>query len=341
MIFEFPKNIRDILAQKVGGYPVIPIDDKLPRNLIVYGAPGTGKSYFLDEKINDYFSDDRLFTRVTFHPNYSYSQFVGSYKPVPLYKKSSDVILRTNMSERFDYEPLINYEFVPGPFIEMLSKAYKNKKSNFLILVEEINRANVASVFGDVFQLLDRDDNGYSQYPVAFNPDVMEYLRSKGITDDKIKIPSNLYIWSTMNSSDQGVNPMDTAFKRRWSFKYLPLNEKENVTANWELNLRFLSKPVKWNKFREVINNKIKGKVPEDKLIGPFFLKKTELPSKVDDEDEQDIFINKLLLYLREDVLRHNPGELFASSTFSDIVTKYKDKKNIFNFPIEELEGNE
>lgn len=342
------KSLRDSLLRDLG-YPVIPIpeDKHLQKNLIVYGAPGTGKSNHLEELIEDYFSDSRLYTRVTFHPNYSYTQFVGSYKPVPIYKKNTtNEIYKQNLTSKFTFEPLIDYQFVPGPFIEMLCKAIMFPKSNFLLLIEEINRANVASVFGDVFQLLDRE-KGESKYPITFNSDIMNYLESqpevinKLENKDKIKIPSNLYIWATMNSSDQGVLPMDAAFKRRWSFKYMPLNENEKITESWELVLKFHNKPIKWNKLRKAINQRLKGFVPEDKLLGPFFLKNSELPSSSSDKEEHDIFINKLILYLKEDVLRHSGSdEIFKYTLLSDIIEKYNSgTENIFKFSVEELES--
>ena len=204
-------------------------------NRIIFGAPGTGKSHKLEV-------DSRLFEtnfeRVTFHPNYSYAQFVGTYKPVQD-ENSADIV----------------YEYVPGPFMRIYVKALNNPNDNFLLLIEEINRANVASVFGDVFQLLDRK-NGISEYPVATTEDIKKYLIKElkcfkkkdsignesiksfdEFSDDDIKkcmymcVPSNMYIWATMNSADQGVFPMDTAFKRRWEFEYLSVNDDEQVAA--------------------------------------------------------------------------------------------------------------
>jgi len=346
MTLSIDKSLRDKLLAELG-YPVIPIakDIILPKNYIVYGAPGTGKSYYLEELVEEYFSDSRLYTRITFHPNYSYSQFVGSYKPVPIYKRNStDLIYKQDLRTKFEYEPLIDYEFVPGPFIEILCKAINHPKSNFLLLIEEINRANVAAVFGDVFQLLDRE-NGESKYSIRFNTDVLNYLlknlksQENMYTIEKVKIPPNLYIWATMNSSDQGILPMDAAFKRRWSFKYMPLNKNESEVENWEIVFKFHPNPISWNKLRRVINSKLKDYVPEDKLLGPFFMKESELPKSKEDDEKHSIFINKLALYLKEDVLRHNNTDvIFVDNLISDIIEGYMSGENIFNFSIEDLE---
>ena len=151
-------------------------------------------------------TNTETYERVTFHPNYSYAQFVGTYKPIM--KNNSD-------------KTEIEYEFVPGPFLRTFIRACK-MKVNCLLLIEEINRANVAAVFGDIFQLLDRDENGESEYPITTSEDLRKFLAKpenlggKPVDYETISLPSNMYIWATMNSADQGVFPMDTAFKRRW-----------------------------------------------------------------------------------------------------------------------------
>ena len=275
-----------------------------PRNRIVFGAPGTGKSYRLEQDRKDVkdadgkvtkkrFDKDDLYERVTFHPNYSYSNFVGTYKPV------SD-------------GDNIKYKYVPGPFLRILIKALKNKNENYLLLIEEINRANVAAVFGDVFQLLDRKDNS-SEYPIDLSEDIKRYLHEiiearpndendkqvKNLQDivdkGKLYIPTNMYIWATMNSADQGVFPMDTAFKRRWDFEYIGINdavendkkEKMNNKDTKSVDFDKLKIPIPtkddyknvyWNDLRNHINEQlIENKINEDKLLGPFFLSKSVL----------------------------------------------------------------
>ena len=246
------------------------IDADYERNRIVFGAPGTGKSFELKNDCHKLMMDTAgTYERVTFHPDYSYSQFVGTYKPV------------MDMDEKS-----IRYDFVPGPFMRIYVDALKSGRTEapqpHLLLIEEINRAKVAAVFGDVFQLLDRDDDGVSEYEIQASEDVRKYLASKlgGSPDNyrKIKIPNNMFIWATMNSADQGVFPMDTAFKRRWNFEYLGINEnEEKIAAIGNIKLARTDEVINWNTLRKAINAKMSSdefRINEDKLIGPFFLRK-------------------------------------------------------------------
>jgi len=305
------------------------LSPKTPRNKIIYGAPGTGKSYELREQAKKSGFTDENTVRITFHPNYSYQQFVGTYKPTPIYKAGTEGTVfygsdkRTPLLEIANKEPYIDYSFVQGPLINQLVKALSSPEINYLIIIEEINRAPVSSVFGDIFQLLDRDENGQSEYDIEFNADASNYLRSAGISEQKIRLPKNLFIWATMNSADQGVMPMDAAFKRRWAFEYLPLDSKENIVE--DRIITFQKRRINWNHFRTNVNNKLKElSVAEDKLIGPFFMNKSELAN-------DSSIKNKLLLYLRDDVVRHNADNLFKQRTFSDIISEYDKGNEIFN----------
>lgn len=316
--------------------PTCIIDSSVPRNRIIYGAPGTGKSFYLQEETEKYFTDETSWERVTFHSNYTYGQFVGSFKPTPLYKATEAKIYHSDQvtESANQLEPVIDYGFIPGPFLKILVRAFKNPTDCFVLLIEEINRADAAGVFGDIFQLLDRNEQGESEYSITFNSDIMVYLKSQGLVKEKIKLPSNFFIWATMNSADQSVAPMDTAFKRRWSFEYLPLNKNADK-ATGDVYLPFLKgRSVSWNKLRIAINNQLKDSVPEDKLIGPFFLKTYEL-------NDSNVFKNKLLLYLRDDVLRHNPNKLFIKKLFSEIVEDFENGNEIFIFSLEELTEEE
>lgn len=285
---------------------------KLERNRIVFGAPGTGKSYRLKDDCEAFIEEtDGDYERVTFHPDYTYSQFVGTYKPIT------------------DVDGKIRYDFVPGPFMRIYVQALKSGRSQnpqpYLLLIEEINRAKVAAVFGDVFQLLDRDDDGVSEYAIQATEDITKYLASElgGMPDNykKIRIPDNMFIWATMNSADQGVFPMDTAFKRRWNFEYLGINENESqISGNIMLGTDEIQE-VEWNNLRKAINEKLSSeyKVNEDKLMGPFFLSKKILKT-VDGDDNTiadtagfiDTFKSKVIMYLYEDAAKQHKHKLFS-----------------------------
>ena len=199
--------------------------------------------------------------------------------------------------------------------MRILKKALNNPSEPYILIIEEINRANVAAVFGDVFQLLDRDENNESMYPIDTSEDMKSY-----INQDKIKIPQNLFIWATMNSADQGVFPMDTAFKRRWDFKYFSINNKEDLIENINVTLNDIN--VNWNMLRKAINDELLSyKINEDKLMGPFFafdeFKDKELPV----DTFKDIFKNKIIMYLFEDAARAKRNDLFSGAKTTNYVT--------------------
>ena len=321
------------VADNDGGQPADKVDvpanavpANLPRNRILYGAPGTGKSHRLDGEVAAYFGDESLHERVTFHPDYTYGQFVGAYRPVPIYRESSgSLVAADKVTDAGKHEPLIDYTFVPGPFLRLLVRAMKNPDHRFVLVVEELNRANAPAVFGEVFQLLDRDSQGLGKFPVMMPTEARDYLRSNGLPVS-VRLPANLYLWATMNSADQGVMPLDAAFKRRWTFEYVPLNESEAVTAGWMIHLSFLGGSVPWNAFRAAINDHLRKRdIPEDRLLGPFFMRQEELESG-------QAFRNKLLLYLRDDVVRHNPEALFkgASLSYGALADAYERGETIF-----------
>lgn len=292
-----------------------------PRNRIIFGAPGTGKSYLLEQERIDLLGKNGAFERVTFHPDYSYANFVGTYKPVQLN----------------DEERSIGYRFVPGPFMRIYLKAVQNPEQKCLLIIEEINRANMAAVFGDIFQLLDRDKDGNSVFPIQTSEDVRQYLASSELEGSYVDIsemslPSNLYIWATMNSADQGVYPMDTAFKRRWEFEYLSIDAKENVIASWQFKDARSEALSSWNKLRKAINDKlIELNVNEDKLLGPFFLKEADFAN---DKKFAAVFKSKVLMYLFEDAARQKRKSLFSGcgekdwNIFSRICDKF-DKRGV------------
>ena len=309
------------------------------RNRILFGAPGTGKSHNLNNETVDLVSSmNGEYERVTFHPDYSYANFVGTYKPVP-----------TMDSE--DKET-ITYKFVPGPFMRVLKNALKNANSSeesvrpFILVIEEINRANVAAVFGDVFQLLDRDDDNVSAYKIEASEDLKKYLAEElgGSPESyaELRIPDNMFIWATMNSADQGVFPMDTAFKRRWDFTYLGIdNGEENIAEKFvTLGKGSYERKVEWNKLRKAINNVLSSKefkINEDKLMGPFFLSTKVIPLKGDIDEKKfvDAFKSKVIMYLFEDAAKQKKHTLFNgckdTTRYSSIRDEF-DEKGVFIF---------
>lgn len=300
--------------------------NKYSHNRIFFGAPGTGKSYILNEEKNELLNNpDDDYERVTFHPDYSYANFVGTYKPVP----------------KDDHEENeITYEYVPGPFMRVLIKSLKNPDKPYLLIIEEINRANVAAVFGDVFQLLDRDQEGDSEYPIQTSEDMKKYLEKNLESDcSNIRIPKNMFIWSTMNSADQGVYMMDTAFKRRWNFCYIGIDEYEGEIEDKQVILGKEQEEINWNDLRKAINHELlRYKINEDKLIGPFFINPIDLPSSEDNEnfkEENDKFIeifkNKIIMYLFEDVAKAQRRTLFSNKVSNNEYPLYSDICNQFD----------
>lgn len=299
--------------------------------------------------------------RVTFHPNYSYAQFVGTYKP-----KSELVEIDGKIQK------VLSYEFVPGPFMRVYVNAINNPDKNFLLLIEEINRANVAAVFGDVFQLLDRDKNGVSEYEIQTSEDVRKFLANTLGGDGSeekyksLKLPNNMYIWATMNSADQGVFPMDTAFKRRWEFEYIDINENADKLVYEDNKPILIPIPIgnkaeskekeklnynlyTWNDIREKINENLSAipSVNEDKLLGPFFFNLEKLRSAKDEPQEFiELFKSKVLMYLFEDVVKISPTKLFEKCgdhpRYSTICSKFDEIGcGIFGFELEKQISSE
>lgn len=307
-----------------------------PRNRILFGAPGTGKSFTLNHEKDVLLADGGEYERVTFHPDYSYANFVGTYKPVPC--KDSDG------------KDAITYSYVPGPFMRTYVKALQNSRTDdpkpFLLVIEEINRANVAAVFGDVFQLLDRGDDEVSEYPIRASEDIKKYLADElgGNPDNyaEIRIPDNMFIWATMNSADQGVFPMDTAFKRRWDFTYLGIDDSEAgiVGKKVILGQGDYCRCVEWNALRKAINRELLSyKVNEDKLMGPYFISKKNMPEgeMIDPAVFARIFKNKVIMYLFDDAAKQKRPTLFAGcedknkNLYSQICSEF-DAKGVYIF---------
>ena len=302
---------------------------KLPSNLtlqqIYYGAPGTGKS----KTIKDLTFGESVI-RTTFHPDSDYASFVGTYKPITEEVTLRDCYGKKVIDEETNEvvkEERIAYKFIPQAFLEAYVEAWKklgSSKKQFLI-IEEINRGNCAQIFGDLFQLLDRNEYGFSDYPIVADKDMQKYLEKEFagweitnkdeinqlygeanmvnliIKGERLVLPSNLYIWATMNTSDQSLFPIDSAFKRRWDWKYVPIREgrdkETNAPLNWYINTG--DKQYKWWSFISKVNELIGSLTnSEDKKLGYFFCKAK------DGEIDADLFVSKVIFYLWNDVFK-------------------------------------
>lgn len=335
--YKSKSSVQNAIAPhtKIEEPPVPPVDVTAPHlnqplNWILFGAPGTGKSFDLMRAQEEHFPDAASFERVTFHPAYSYAQFFGTYKPVSEGKE-------------------LYYQFVPGPFITMLLRALQHPDRNYLLIIEEINRADVAAVFGDVFQLLDRDADGRSVYDINIPEDLKRYLQDHhetqgdhevylyhgllqgALRDGKLYIPANMYLWATMNSADQGVMPLDTAFKRRWTFTYVgvDITDKEKRKEAEFGPFELADGSYTWLQIRDRINARLKviGGITEDRLLGPFFMQKVNIPDG-DAEAFIRLFQSKVLMYLFQDIAQYADSEIFASHyvTYSDLCQAFRDK---------------
>lgn len=302
---------------------------------IFYGAPGTGKSHTINEETA---GEDVI--RTTFHPDTDYSTFVGAYKPTTI-EETVMAIIGTQAtpvhnpdgSERT--ESKIVYEFVAQAFLQAYVEAWKKyaqaegePKKQYLV-IEEINRGNCAQIFGDLFQLLDRNDSGFSDYPIQADADMKRQLQKafKGLelpnketlnhlykgrkvadevmNGDILLLPNNLYIWATMNTSDQSLFPIDSAFKRRWDWIYMPIS---NAHMEWTIELD--GQYYDWWEFLTHINAKISSMTSsEDKKLGYFFCKAE------DNVISAQKFVGKVIFYLWNDVFKDYE---FGDAIFND-----------------------
>ena len=345
--------------------------------IIFYGAPGTGKSHKIKEKLAGV-SKENIF-RTTFHPDSDYSTFVGAYKPSTdkpeekLYNKEEliskltelkeqgvtyapqkfgaqywyslkqltlqdkkDILAACEMSDNYTVEfdkgiavgeellkkskeSRIIYKFIPQTFLNAYMRAYSTTEKVYLI-IEEINRGNCAQIFGDLFQLLDRDENGVSEYHIKADADLRAYLEEElgadnnAIKDGELCLPSNLYIYATMNTSDQSLFPIDSAFKRRWDWEYEPIKYKN---TNWIIDIN--GNKYSWISFQREINKRIYDATSsEDKMLGDYFV------NPADGIVTEKILLNKILFYLWNDVCKDGEGDIFKTAdneeiTFSDL----------------------
>ena len=343
------------------------------RQIIFYGAPGTGKSYKIKVQLEGV-SKENIF-RTTFHPDSDYSTFVGAYKPTmekpidKIYAKGEliskltemkeggvtyspqkfgakywrslkqlnlsdkkDILQACGMSDNYTVEfdkgvavgeeylacsneSRIIYPFVPQAFLNAYIQAYKKSEEKVYLIIEEINRGNCAQIFGDLFQLLDRDVNGKSEYGIKADADLKSFLEEElgednpGIKDGELCLPSNLYIYATMNTSDQSLFPIDSAFKRRWDWEYEPIKYKN---TDWKIVID--GTEYSWTSFQRKVNDKILSATSsEDKMLGDYFVN----PS--DGIITDKVLLNKILFYLWNDVCKDGEGDIFKVGETEDI----------------------
>lgn len=305
-----------------------------PSQIIYYGVPGSGKSHRIDEDTKNVPDEQKM--RVVFHPEYTNADFVGQIVP------------------RVDDG--VDYRFKAGPFSRILKRAYQNIDKPFYLIIEEINRGNASAIFGDLFQLLDRDESGYSKYSVE-NLDINSYIRSKdNLYNDKevpstvkvgdtewteitgIRLPPNLSLYATMNTSDQNVFALDNAFQRRWDMelvenKFLISNEssedekeKAKKQASAIIELPQANLTYTWQQFQSIINSVISEKLNtglssmEDKRLGCWFIKACEYESENKEKKfgiSKKIFANKVLKYLWDDAFKFCHQEIFSAEIFN------------------------
>lgn len=347
--------------------------DDICRQIIYYGAPGTGKSHKIKAQLEGVSKENIFIT--TFHPDSDYSTFVGAYKPTmekpkdKIYAKGEliskltemkeggvtyspqkfgakywrslkqlnlsdkkDILQACGMSDNYTVEfdkgvavgeeylacsneSRIIYSFVPQAFLNAYIQAYIKPEEKVYLIIEEINRGNCAQIFGDLFQLLDRDANGKSEYSIKADADLRAFLEEKlgydnpGIADGELCLPSNLYIYATMNTSDQSLFPIDSAFKRRWDWEYEPIKYKNTA---WKIVID--GTEYSWVSFQRIVNEKIlRANSSEDKMLGDYFVNPSGgvITAKV--------LLNKILFYLWNDVCKDGEGDIFKVSETEDV----------------------
>ena len=295
--FTDSQNRSKVLASKIKAYAEAKEENNLKRyadrvlsdkhlQQILFGAPGTGKSHTIKQEIKE---EEDNSIRTTFHPDSDYSTFVGCYKP-------------TKDEERGE----ITYDFTPQAFTNAYVDAWKNVGSPFYLIIEEINRGNCAQIFGDIFQLLDRGPNGLSSYKTTPDQDLANYIRKQLADTDiedaevksgkKMQLPPNLHIWATMNTSDQSLFPIDSAFKRRWDWRYIPIDYTDRGHY-----INCGDTQYSWADFLQKVNDRVESVTQsEDKKLGYWFMGNGAEQKEI----TIDRFVSKVIFYLWNDVFK-------------------------------------
>lgn len=318
------EDIANLFSATNKGY----IPKKFPLQQIYFGAPGTGKSHAI-KVLTEPYCDTTI--RTTFHPDSDYSSFVGCYKPTMQYVEQTYIVegeqkpvLNAKTQEKA-YKQEIVYAYTPQAFLQAYMMAWQRLQDGtpVFLIIEEINRGNCAQIFGDLFQLLDRDkDSGYSEYPIRADRDMQTCLQAAFAehtdlpetirTGRELQLPPNLHIWATMNTSDQSLFPIDSAFKRRWQWRYCPIVNMPDL----HYRIQAGGQTFDWWQVIEHINQAIEDTTKsEDKKLGYFFVQ--------DDGGgiiSVETFVNKVVFYLWNDVFK----DAYSNTLFTDGLTFYR-----------------
>lgn len=289
---KYCRNVSIEDHEEIGLDEIVSERIKGGQNVILYGVPGAGKSWTIK---HEYCNDELRMERLVFHPDYTYSDFVGQILP----KVSED--------------GSVSYEFSPGPFTKLVRKAYINPDKEYFLVIEEVNRGNAPAIFGDIFQLLDRNKDGSSEYDIT-NADIARIVYEN--ENHKVSIPSNMSILCTMNTSDQNVFTLDTAFQRRWSMRLIKNKFHEEEDELRFAGTKILDTDVTWEKFFTEINDYILGKnirmtSSEDKRLGTHFVSAEDLDFGDGSERQISRFPEKVLKYLWDDAFKFTKEDIF------------------------------
>lgn len=300
----------------IDNYTIDPLEGG--ENVILYGVPGAGKSYTIKD---EYCNDDNYMERLVFHPDYTYSDFIGQILP------------------KVGEDDRIIYEFTPGPFTKLLRKAILDPENMYYLIIEEVNRGNAPSIFGDIFQLLDRESSGKSEYKIT-NGDVAKIVY--GNENHKVFVPSNMSILCTMNTSDQNVFTLDTAFQRRWHMRLIKnkFNDEPSEIAFSETKI--LDSDVTWKHFFTEINKIILSKnirmtSSEDKRLGTHFISDEDLKYVENDNKQNSRFSEKVLKYLWDDAFKFTKEDIFdlgKVNSLEDVIEIFAESRKNDRFKV-------
>ena len=302
VFFKYCWNKTDETKEPISNRSII------GKNIILYGVPGSGKSWTIK---HEYCNDSERTERIVFHPDYTYSDFVGQILP------------------RVNEDSSVSYEFTPGPFTTLLKKAYLNPEKEYFLIIEEINRGNAPAIFGDIFQLLDRNKDGASEYEIT-NNDVANIIYD-GDKNHKVSIPSNMSIICTMNTSDQNVFTLDTAFQRRWQMRLIKNEFIDDENERKFAETKILDTDVTWKHFVTSINKIILSKnigitSSEDKRLGTHFVSDEDLKYFDNEGKRNNRFPEKVLKYLWDDVFKFTREDIFDLDNalmLEDVIKKF------------------